>query len=131
VKSGHSVDATNLKSFVVEFDHVFEDHVFQPERSDTYVQRIKSLPADAMTARQELVKQVAENQIEKKAAIISLIQQDRLFPVAEFNRAEFHLLKARARAIPADSIRTLAETAAWGPNGSVSRIFVEELGDDG
>jgi len=107
-KSGDSVDATNFLLFFVVFDPVFEDHVFQPEHSDKYVQRIKSLPADAMTVWQELVNQVAENQIEKNNAIIQI---DRLFRVAEFNRAEFDILKARARALPADSIKTLAETA--------------------
>ena len=113
-KSGDRPDVLRLGIFFDTFDPIFEDHVFQPKRSDKYVQWIQSLPADAIAAWQELVKQVAEEQIDKTSAIIALIQIDRLFRVAEFNSAEFDLLKARARALPADSIKTLAETLGKG-----------------
>ena len=146
-KGGDNVSFLNFLSFFTQLNAVFEDHVFQPDRSDKYVQRIQSLSADAITAWQELINQVAETEFNKNAAIISLIQFDRLFRVAEFNSAEFDLLKARARALPADSIKTLAETLGEGakreqaftnlldqdwlyrPDGSFNQdIFREALG---
>lgn len=127
-KSGDPAGGINFVMFFHSVGPIFEDDVFQPERSDKYVQRIKSVPADAITAWQELVKQVAENQFDKNTTICNLIQIDRLFRVAEFNRAEFDLLKARARALPADSTKTLAETLARGAKRE--QAFVNLLEQD-
>lgn len=143
-KAGRRPDTIQFMMFFFNFQPLFKDDLFQPEKSAVYLERIQLTPPHAIKAWMGVLNRFAGTPFDEASALVNLIQIESVFTGQQFQGSQLDQFLARANQVPEKDAEVLAATVGLGakkeealvelitqdwlyqPEGSFNRPLFEE-----